>query len=74
MATITLQGLGTFKAQFASEIKANDTLAWNYGETSLVLEVIKENEKSIWIKEQAKSGKTYERRFLKTRPVAILKK
>ena len=74
MTTITLQGLGTFKAQLAGNIQVNDTLVWNFGETTIVSEIVKQNEKSIWIKELTKKGQILERRFSKTRAVAILKK
>lgn len=72
--TIRLQGLGLYKADSAKDIKVGDSLVWNFGETSTVTSITKETEKSIWIEETCKSGNTYNRRFLKTRPVKILKK
>jgi hypothetical protein len=74
MKTIRLQQLGTFKANEAKEIKIGDTLVWNFGETSEVTEIVKETEKSIFIKEKSKSGKIYERRFSKDRAVLIRRK
>lgn len=74
MTTINLQGLGKFKAQLAGDIKVNDTLLWNFGEKTEVVEITKQNEKSIWIKELTKSGKFLERRFSKNRAIVILNK
>lgn len=68
--TITLQSIGTFPANLASEIEAGDSLVWNFGSKSTVIRIVKESDKSIWVETEA-NGKRYERRFLKTRHVYI---
>lgn len=69
--TIRLQSVGHVKAAPASEIKVGSVLMWNFGYTSTVEEIVKETAKTIVIKETYESGKTFERRLLKTRLVAI---
>ena len=47
---------------------------WNFGETSTIVEIVKQTAKTITVKERSdRSGNIYERRFNKTRKVAIVK-
>lgn len=67
MRTLHLQSIGKVPAIEAGELKAGMTTVWNWGETSVITEKIKETAKMITFKFE--SG--YERRFLKTRLVAV---
>lgn len=70
MNTIQLQAIGHVPAKPASELKVGDVMIWNFGYTSTVKEIVRQTAKSLWIKEVSdESGKTYERRFLKSRLV-----
>ena len=70
MNTIQLQSIGHVTAKEAKDLKVGDVMIWNFGFRSTVSEIVRETAKSIWIKEISKSsGKTYERRFLKSRLV-----
>lgn len=71
MKTIQLQHIGRVKATEAINIFVGCKLVWNFGEISEVIEIVGETAKSIIIKEKSKSGNIYQRRFNKTRLVAI---
>ena len=71
MKTIHLQGIGKREASFASEIKAGDTLIWNFGESERVLSINKETTSVIWILLQSITGETRTIKMLKSRLVAI---
>lgn len=69
--TIQLQSIGRVKAIPAGQLKEGMKMVWNFGYTSIVKEITKETSKSIWVSTiDSKSGKEYNRRFLKTRLVA----
>lgn len=69
--TTYLQGLGHVEGTPAGELKVGNTLVWNNGATSTVLEILKETPKTITILEgYGTEGQTYERKLLKTRIVA----
>jgi len=67
--SIQLQSVGLVKGTKASEIKVGTTLLWNFGATSVVKEITKETNKSIWFLTETQNGNTYNRRFLKTRVI-----
>ena len=71
MKTIQLQSIGKRKATEAKNIKVGDTLIWNFGYTSKVVEIVKETAHTIVIKSLCGDGNTYERRLGKERLVAI---
>lgn len=71
MKTIQLQRIGLQKATEAKNIKVGDTLIWNFGDTSKVLEIVKETAKTLIIKELCESGNVYSRRLGKERLVAV---
>lgn len=70
MKTILLQGIGEKPAKCASTIKAGDTILWNFGYTSKVLNVELKG-KSAYITTLSESGNTYQRRFAQTRLLGI---
>lgn len=72
--SMRLQQIGIVQGTPAGEIKKGDFLMWNWGAKSQVTKIVKESEKSIWIEETYDSGKTFQRRFSKTRLVCILQK
>lgn len=74
MKKIHLQGIGMQPAITASEVAVGAVLLWNYGATSVVVEITKETAKSIVIKERCGNGKIYQRRMLKSRLVGIAAK
>lgn len=67
-----LQSIGWVLGQPVKNIKLNDVLMWNFGETERVVEVIKETPKMIVIKVESKSGNYWERKMNKERLVCIL--
>jgi len=71
---VRLQSLGTFEGTPAGQLKKGDVLAWNFGETSEIVEIVKQTAKTIWVKELSQSGTINERRFSKTRLVVIVQK
>ncbi len=70
--TIQLQEIGLVNGTPAGKIKVGTTLLWNFGSTSIVKEITKETEKSVWFLEQTQNGNFYNRRFLKTRVIGTL--
>ncbi len=66
MKTIRLQGYGIAEAKEAGCLVVGDKTIWNYGETSVVTQIMKETAKTVtvdldgWVK-----------RFNKTRLVAV---
>ena len=73
MQTIHLQSVGKMPAQPAKNVKAGTKIMWNFGYVYQILEVTKETDKMIFVKTQSvEGGKIYERKYLKTRLVAIL--
>ena len=74
MKTITLQSLGTFQADFFSDVQVGDELVWNWGMKTTVVEITRESEKSVWIVERCnESGKDLPVRRLKTTTCYILR-
>lgn len=72
--TIQLQSIGRVNASLAQDITPGTVLMWNFGETSTILEIVKQTAKTITVKERSdRSGNIYERRFNKTRKLAIVK-
>lgn len=72
--TIQLQSIGRVNASLAQDITQGTVLMWNFGETSTIVEIVKQTAKTITVKERSdRSGTIYERRFTKTRKVAIVK-
>jgi hypothetical protein len=73
--SMRLQSIGVVLGTPAKEIKVGDTLMWNFGSTSEVVEIVKETAKTIVVKTKPEdSDKVYERRFNKSRLVCILSK
>lgn len=73
MKSIQLQSIGKVAATEAQNIKVGSLLAWNFGEISEIVEIVKETASTIVVKEKSRrSGCIYERRFNKTRLVAIV--
>jgi len=70
--SIQLQAIGLVNGTPAGEIKVGTTLLWNFGSTSIVKEITKETEKSVWFLTQNENGNFYNRRFLKTRVIGTL--
>jgi len=70
--SIQLQAIGLVNGTPAGEIKVGTTLLWNFGSTSIVKEITKETQKSVWFLTQNENGNFYNRRFLKTRVIATL--
>ena len=70
--SIQLQAIGLVNGTPAGEIKVGTTLLWNFGSTSIVKEITKETQKSVWFLTQNENGNIYNRRFLKTRVIATL--
>lgn len=70
MEIIHLQGIGKQPAVKASELKVGDTLMWNFGYTSTIIEIVKETAKSITIKTKNKDNYIGTRRLLKNTLVA----
>lgn len=71
MNEMRLQSIGIVQGTPAGEIKKGDTLCWNFGETSIVVDILRQTEKTIFVKTKTKNGNLYERKFLKTRLVCI---
>lgn len=74
MQTIHLQGIGEKEAVAARELKVGDTLMWNFGYTSTIIEILKETAKSITIKTKNKDNYIGTRRLFKTTLVARVNK
>jgi len=70
--SVQLQAVGLVNGTPAGEIKVGTTLLWNFGATSIVKEITKETEKSVWFLTQTQNGNFYNRRFLKTRVIGTL--
>ena len=70
--SVQLQAIGLVNGTPAGEIKVGTTLLWNFGSTSIVKEITKETQKSVWFLTQTKNGNFYNRRFLKNRLIATL--
>ena len=70
-----LQGIGMVEGTPAAEIKIGDTLMWNYGGTSEVLEIKKSKTgKTLYLKTRSNSDdKIYDRTLRAKRLVCILK-
>ena len=71
MKTIHLQFIGKLQAKPAKEIKLNDAIIYNYGETSKVLSIIRETNKSIWFQLLSDRGKTYTKQYNKNTLLAF---
>lgn len=56
MNTIQLQGIGKVKATVASELKINDTVVWNYGESTIVKNIEKVGKNSLKVTFKTKRG------------------
>ena len=69
--SIQLQSVGKVNALPAGQIKVGTTLLWNFGHKSIVKAISKETLKSVWFTTQTDNGNTYNRRFLKTRLIAV---
>jgi len=70
--SIQLQSVGKVNALPAGQIKVGTTLLWNFGHKSIVKAISKETLKSVWFTTQTDNGNTYNRRFLKTRLIAVI--
>lgn len=69
-SSIHIQGIGKFTAKPANEFQVGDTMVWNHGSTSKVVEARREG-KSVYIVMQTGDGKVWpERRFLGSRLIA----
>lgn len=68
-----LQSIGIVQGTPAAELKAGDTMMWNWGFKSTVKEVVTAGAKSITIVEVSSTGTEYTRTFRNTRLVCILK-
>lgn len=68
--SIHLQGIGQFTAKAAREFRAGDTMVWNNGCTSNVVN-IRQDGMSVYIVMRTDDGKVWpERRFLGSRLIA----
>lgn len=72
MGKIYLIGWGEVEGRPAENIKAGDTLMWNYGLKSEVLSIDKVTPKSITITTKVCNGKEYKRILRKSTLVCIL--
>lgn len=71
MPQIRLIGVDCKVAKPAAEIKVGDILLWNYGDTSEVLEIVRETRTQIVIRTRNNNhGLRSERRLVKKRLVA----
>ena len=70
--SIQLQAIGLVNGTPAGKIKVGTTLLWNFGSTSIVKEITKKTDKSVWFLTQNENGNFYNRRFLKTRVIGTL--
>jgi hypothetical protein len=71
--TISLQGVGHVIGRPAVEVKAGDTLMWNFGEKETVLSVLSETVHFVTIQIQSsRSGYVGTRKLKKDRLVCIL--
>lgn len=71
---VKLIGVGWKDATPAREIKVGDTLVWNYGYTSKVLDIVSETAKQIVIRTESEDGKHYLRRLGKSTLVVVATK
>lgn len=71
-STLTLQGVGHVVGTPAGDLAAGDSLMWNFGHISEIIEIVKQTEKTIVIKVRCRSGYEGERRLLKKRLVCRL--
>ena len=72
MKTIQLQQVGKVSAKPAFDFKVGESMAWNFGSTTKIINIVKETAKMITFQfDSEKNGETHERKFLKTRLVAI---
>lgn len=71
--SIHLQGMGLHYAKPASELVIGDVLVWNYGYTSTLHAFGKGTPKMLDIIVKEPDGKLNERRFARTRLVAVRK-
>ena len=71
MQTIQIQSVGKVEAKPAIEFKAGEKMLWNFGYTSTIISVASETAAFITFLMQGKEEKPYERKFKKTRLVAI---
>lgn len=71
MGKIYLIGWGEVEGQPAENIKAGDTLMWNFGIKSEVLSIDKITPKSITITTKGSNGKEYRRTLRKSTLVCI---
>ena len=72
MEKIRLIGCGYQDAQPAENIKAGDTLLWNFGSREDVISIDKITPKSISMTVRCSDGKLYKRNMRKTTLVCIL--
>lgn len=72
MGKIYLIGWGEVEGQPAENIKAGDTLMWNFGIKSEVLSIDKVTPKSITITTKGSNGKEYKRTLRKSTLVCIM--
>ncbi len=69
--SIQLQSVGLVNAIPAGQVTIGTTLLWNFGHSSTVKAITKETLKSVWFTTQTDNGNIYNRRFLKTRLIAV---
>ena len=69
--SIQLQSVGRVHAIPAGQVTVGTLLLWNFGHSSTVKAITKETEKSIWFTTLTDNGNTYNRRFVKTRLIAV---
>jgi|TARA_R110002167_G_scaffold239503_1_gene444606 hypothetical protein len=69
-----LQSIGFVLGTQAKEVKVGDSLMWNFGSKSNVLEIVKETAKTIIFKTVGENGYIGERRLKKDRLVCKLEK
>ena len=79
MGTIQLQGLGQVNAKQAQDFSIGETMMWNFGYTSEILEIVKETKTQIIFKLNSicsmgkNTGFIGERRLKKQRLVGFKK-
>jgi hypothetical protein len=64
--TTQLQGIGWHAAKPAMSFAPGDTIVWNYGYTSTVVDVIRCSACFVSIRTVSQDGKVYARRFKTT--------
>lgn len=70
--SIHLQGIGSFRAIPAGDLKVGDVTIWNFGGLQTVAEIKPAGVKSVAIVWRDKDGKTYPaRRYLATRLIGF---